>query len=786
VAPEIALAELYKQKQRKPDARAALEKAVPNVKNPKEKKQLLRALADLALDAGDVDGALKQYQQLIDLDPNDASTHLDLADALAKYGHHDKALEEYRLAEKRLATDPARRVEVMAREGAELEALSKSKEAVEIYRKAMAETQRGNFQRKVMIERIIDIYRKSQELRDLLASNEKEWPVATRGHFEWDVLARLYEEVGEQDKALDAYRHAVAAAPGELDTQKRLLALLERSGRDEELLKQYEALIRVAPGEPRFQLELAERIWKKGEKRKALVMAASIAAHFPDDAGVHSALAELYARWGEDALAVKEYETLVKIEPSDDTHLVNLGEQYYQRGDKAKALDTWKRIANAKTPEAYARLAEVYAEHDLGNDAIDMYQRALALKPRDPGLWKGLAGVHERQRQDDRALDAWERVMDVTNGDAAQKLLRREARTRIVAILFRKSGQPLLAKTREWVHRFEASPPDMEAGYRLVEAYLKLNRLDDAQRILARILEIDGKDLDAKQQLVTVYKSQRKLAEAIELLKQLAVDQPALERQYDAEIAELELALYHDEEAIAYAQKALEKSPNDAVAQERLAEIYSKKEDFAKAIEAYKRAIALAPRAYKVYFALAKLYLRDGKYEAAASLFRDVVKHAPDEETVRAAAHKAIDLQEYMGTLGELEEELAPLAFLPTNRATYRRMIVEIYDRYVPPLVARAHAGDPAAAKELARLGEHGLKPLLEALDDASDPAQQRVAVRVLGYLGNKSAAAPLVKIALEAANPSTTGVPAGSTPPATWTCASRRWSPPGGSATCA
>jgi len=287
-------------------------------------------------------------------------------------------------------------------------------------------------------------------------------------------------------------------------------------------LRQVEQVARVAPGEPRIQLELADRYHKKNQRAKALALAKAISGRFPDDAGVHSALAEMYSRWNEEKLALHEYETLVRIEPSDDTHLVNLGEQYHQRGDKARAEEIWKRIAAARTPEAWARLAEVYAEHDMGKEAIETYGKALALKPRDAQLMRGLAAVLERQRQDDRAVDAWQRVLELTAGDATKKPLRREARTRIVAILYRRAGSPLTAKLRDWQRRFEARPADVEAGYLLVEGLLKVGRYDDARRQLGAILALDPKDLDAKHQLVAVLRSLRRYDEAVKLLKELA------------------------------------------------------------------------------------------------------------------------------------------------------------------------------------------------------------------------------------------------------------------------
>src|SRR3954463_14454746 len=173
-------------------------------------------------------------------------------------------------------------------------------EAVVEYRRAIKLAPKGYYLEVELTGRIIDIYRRKQSLAALLAQYEKEWAEAARGHFEWDTLGKLYEETGAQDKAIAALKRAVAKAPWELETQRRLIALLENSGRDDEALAQYEAVVRAAPGEARFQLELAERYWRRGAEKKAMDSLARLQSRFPSDAGVISAIADIYQRWGKD------------------------------------------------------------------------------------------------------------------------------------------------------------------------------------------------------------------------------------------------------------------------------------------------------------------------------------------------------------------------------------------------------------------------------------------------------------------------------------------------------
>jgi HEAT repeat protein len=91
------------------------------------------------------------------------------------------------------------------------------------------------------------------------------------------------------------------------------------------------------------------------------------------------------------------------------------------------------------------------------------------------------------------------------------------------------------------------------------------------------------------------------------------------------------------------------------------------------------------------------------------------------------------------------------------HKPVYRTELVKLYLRYVPLLAERLHHGNEevkkAARAELDRISAHGLRPLLEALRDDKDVVQQRIAVEVLGYLGNKDAAPPLVHMARQEPN---------------------------------
>jgi HEAT repeat protein/tetratricopeptide (TPR) repeat protein len=748
----IALGDLDRRLGKPAEASARFARALPLATAKPRKKELLRALADLAIDAGDLPTAKRHLDAYLALDPGDLQSRLALGDAQQKAAQYDDAIATFRAAEAKLAGDPPRRVEVVARIGAALEAAGKDDLAIAEYDRAMAMVKRGYYLRAELTERIVEINRRRGTLPTLVERFEQATPAARRDHFDWDLLARLYEETGLQDKAIAAYKQAIKKSPWELETQRRLVKLLENAGREPEALAQYEAVIRVAPGEPRFQIELAERFWRRGEAKKALAMLERVQARFGGDPGVQSSLADLYVRWGKDDLALAAYQRLVQIEPGEASHLVDLGEQYFQKNDKKKALEIWKRIASDKRPESLAKLANVYADHDMLAEAIDLYGKAIKGNPKGvEEVYKARAAVYERQKSIDLAIADWDKVLELAPPSKANRPRRREARRQIVNLLKRAGGRRLDNRLAAADATWKRTPPDLEAGYFLVEGYLRNGDGARARATLEKLLVLEPDDLDAMDQLVKVYENARAYPAAIALLEKMLGKAPGRERELYNRISEYKTLLHQDDEAIRYAQRALDKSPNDPVAYQELAERYQELQKYDLAIAAYEKAIAIDPKAFRAHFALARLYRNKDALGDAARLYREVLKRASDDEMILKAGREAIGLEELTGTLGGLEKMLAPLAFTYAHKPVFRRMLVELYERYVPALVAaRAQGGGERAKADaaLAEVGAHGLKPLLDALGDDGDPVQQRIAIAVLGHLGNRGAAAPLIRIA--------------------------------------
>ncbi len=752
----IAIGAVHKASGKNKDARVAYDKALVHSKTKNQKKKALRALADLALATGDNDGADAYFKQFLALEPRNAQLWIERGDAMLAAGKHEVALDSYAHAEKLLGGDPSRRIDVVARRGQAFEGMGKDEKAVAEYRRAIKLAPKGYYLEVELTNRIIDIYRKKQGLPGLLAHYEKAWPERMRGHFEWSTLGKLYEETGAQDKAIHALKKAVQRAPTELDTQRRLITLLENSGRDDEALRQYEAVVRAAPGDARFQLELADRYQRRGRDKKALEALARLIARFPNDPGVLGAVADLYQRWGKEDLAIAQYERLAKLEPDDPSHLVALGEQYWQKGNRKRATETWKRLINIGKAAGYAKLGEVFNEHNMQEEALAQYAKAIAMDPKKAAFYKGRAQVWEAKRIWGRALADLDKVLELLGHKATDRMARREIRRRYVTIVTRYAAREPQYK-KKWIDGFAdgkgTSAQAIEDGYFLAEYYSRTGKQVRGQpeRVLAALHKRVPDDQELTLELVKQYRLIRNFEPAIALLLELAKQVPSREAEVYNMIADIKIEQRKDSEVAIWRQKAIAKSPNSPLGYEKLAEGYVAMQKFPEAIAAYQKVLERDPRNTKALFALAQLHIQAGTPLKAVDLLRAVLRNSTSEEDVARAGREAIALEEMTDTLGELEKVLSPLAFMMAHKPVYRRVLVDLYLRYVPRLVERERHGTDdvkkAARAELARIGGHGLQPLLEALRDEKEPSH-RAAVEVLGHLGNKGAAAPLVHLA--------------------------------------
>jgi tetratricopeptide (TPR) repeat protein/HEAT repeat protein len=752
-----ALAEVMLDSGDLAQARSLYEKVLAKTPDRVDKESAIRTLVRIALDQKDHPGAKAYHEQLVRLAQGSIFVRAELGRELMQRGHFALAEAEYRELVKAAAGDNRALAPALRDLGQVLVRQRKTAEAIDVLRRALQTAGQGAGVRREIHALITEAYRAEGKLPEFITLLES---TRTNDFDETVTLGLLLEETGQVDRALEVYRRALRLNQRHIDTRLKVIHLLQAQGELEEAIREYEALIRAVPNNPDFTFELCEILIQRGDRAKALGLLTRLEQHTRDDDQL-GRLADFYERIEERERAMRILQRLATGGGRDPRYVIDLGDRYFQQGDKKKALETWARLRTIITnrAEAHATLGEVYLDHDMGAEGVESLREAVKLEPKNLRYLKSLAVALERTAAASsrrrtltgeylEALQLWQKILDIAHGSGDEGQAR-EARMHIVT-LWALSNQ-LTAQVNPLAAKFGETPPDIQAGRMLSEVQIRLRRLPDAEKTLARLTELKPGEPEIFLSLERVYVLQRKLDKAIEVLERLTDIDPKRARQYFQRMAQYAAELYRDDDAVAYAARAVALAPDDAEGHRKLGEMYRRRQDNDRAISEFRAAIAKNDRLFLVYFDLAELLLARGQADEADQLFRRVVRMSPDEEMVARAARLSMQLNLGKGTLEVLERELLPAALGNPQKRVYRRLLVDLYGAMTFPLVQRVRYGSgqeaASAREELVKIGTRAVKPLLDALGD-DNQAQQLIAIEVLAFVQNRSAAPALFAFA--------------------------------------
>ena len=164
----------------------------------------------------------------------------------------------------------------------------------------------------------------------------------------------------------------------------------------------------------------------------------------------------------------------------------------------------------------------------------------------------------------------------------------------------------------------------------LVDAYLSLNRVDDAYRIAKRSVELNPKDASSYESLGTVQLDQNKLDEGRKTLQQaLAVDPTDLRAKLLIARSYLAGSKPDPDTALTQINALLATDPNNVDALRAKAQALAAKNDVAGAVAALQAVITLQPDRVDAELAVAELYLDKKMIPQARQAFSQAQKDHP-------------------------------------------------------------------------------------------------------------------------------------------------------------
>jgi tetratricopeptide (TPR) repeat protein len=237
----------------------------------------------------------------------EANVHYNIGSLMAERGRHEEALVEY---DRSLADWPTNTFALINR-GNSLDKLGRPDEALESYRRA--EEANPKFWKAYTSQGIV--LRRQKRL-------DEEAEVYRRGLGAGGVEAQLLlgttlDALGRHGEAVEAFRQASRARPGEARFQNALGAALEKQGDVAGAIEAYRAAGGTGPRLAQSRYNLAALLQGQGRVDEAVAFLEEAVRLDPRYARAHSRLGEIYAGRGDATRARDHFRLALEADPAD-------------------------------------------------------------------------------------------------------------------------------------------------------------------------------------------------------------------------------------------------------------------------------------------------------------------------------------------------------------------------------------------------------------------------------------------------------------------------------------
>ena len=250
-----------------------------------------------------------------------------------------------------------------------------------------------------------------------------------RGTHKADALARFvegmaFEENGEMERALEAYRKVLNVDPGQSELASRVAGLLIQQDDFPQAIDVLKDAIKANPknAEPYQQLAF---IYTRYLKRmdQAIDYANRAIALNPRDVEGYQRLVEIELAAGQEKRALEALDRALKVHSSDPNFWIRLGKLYVailfksdsqpKPDELKKTNEVFKKAAenSGDDPGILKDVADYYAASQQLKEAIPLYLRVLELQPDDANAREKLATGFVLTNQRDKAVEMLEQII---------------------------------------------------------------------------------------------------------------------------------------------------------------------------------------------------------------------------------------------------------------------------------------------------------------------------------------------------------------------------------------
>jgi len=536
--------------------------------------------------AGDLTGAIELYQKGLAITPNDAHTWSNFAGALQGNDDFGGARGAY---SKAVELNPKGEVESFYYLAALDEHFNQGQKALTEYQRYVQASPRGS-NVALAQARIKELTLNPSKVERIPTSKERQQQADAGSAYQEAVQL---QQASNYDKAIEKYKQAIAVQPNEVSYWYSIGTCYQAKGDIDLAIEAYSKAAQLSPKDKQYSDLIVQ-------------LKAGKAGTFLDEAIVkHTA--------GDFAGSIDLYRKSLEVTPN--------------------AARTWSNMAGA------------YSAMDKFSEARGAYQKAVDLDPKgEADSWFYLASLDENFNMGPKAMQEYQKYLQLSpNGNSAQY-----ARERVKALTANPAAVQRMQTSAE-----KAKVGEARAAFDKAVQLQTDGRLDEAIAEYKKAIAVDANDASVWYSMATAYQAKGDLDEALNnyvKASQLNPKEPTY-KQYATQIRQMKADPFiksaYDKQttgndldgAIADYLKAISLY-DDASSHFSLATAYQGKNDLAKAMGEYRKALQMDPKQVEAYYYLGSIYEALNQPALAVGEYRKYVQAAPNGQNANDAKER--------------------------------------------------------------------------------------------------------------------------------------------------
>jgi putative PEP-CTERM system TPR-repeat lipoprotein len=450
----------------------------------------------------------------------------------------------------------------------------------------------------------------------------------------WTLKGALLLRDGDQEKAIEAYRHALSVrkdsvlahtaiisiflSRNDLKSSKAQLDELRKLRPNQSQTRFLEAQWAFQSGDYKTAEQISQQLLKYGDTPHVLQLAAAVALQ-------KGALLEAEQFLGKALFVGKGLDDAAGLMVTRQL----LAQTYGKSGNPTKALETLAPLLEAKDPDArtLALAASAHLQNGEPEKAEELFGRAAKRNPGDVRSRTALALMHLYRDKSDAALAELESIANVDEGTTAE-----------VALAAAKAQRKDYSGALETIGRIESKQPGKPLAANLRGRVLTLKGdIDGARKSFEEALSRDPANFVAADALAALDLTDNKLDLAEQRFDKLLSTDPDNGRALMAKAALQAHAGKNKQEVVALLARAMNARPREPAPRLMLINYHLQQGDFEQALSTAKDAAAALPSSLPVLGALARAQAATGDLDASIATFNKLATALPNSSEVRVA-----------------------------------------------------------------------------------------------------------------------------------------------------